>query len=116
MSTKNQVYKLEQELAFWQRVHQYERKDEIEFDLENQIRQLENRDEFGTPRYNGHIEDDEPESFTPSPPTCKYCGKQGLRWAQVDGKWRLKGLEGLHTCPEYAEKKAAARNRDFSSL
>lgn len=33
---------------------------------------------------------------------CKFCGKGGLWWSQVeDKKWRLFGEDGLHTCKDY---------------
>jgi hypothetical protein len=106
MSTRNAVYKLEKELAFWQRVHQHEAMDEREFRLEDQIRQLENRDEFGIPRYNGHIEDDYDDckyEYIPQPIGCKYCGKVGMEWKQVNGKWRLFDSGTLHVCKQYFE-------------
>jgi hypothetical protein len=31
--------------------------------------------------------------------TCKCCGKTGLTWAQLDGKWRLHEGRELHNCP-----------------
>lgn len=80
MSTRNAVYKLEKELAFWRRVHEHEPMDEREFKLERQIRQLANPDEFGISRYNGHIEDDDDEDeyeYVPRVISCRYCGKTG---------------------------------------
>jgi len=107
MSTRNAVYKLKNELAFWQRIHEHEPMDEREFELERQIRQLENRDQFGTPRYNGHIEDDNTQSdyeYEPRNISCRYCGANGLRWSTVDGKWRLKDSNGFHVCVEYQRR------------
>lgn len=53
MSNRDKVRELERELAFWREVHKYESPDEREFDLEEKIRRLENRDQYGVPRYNG---------------------------------------------------------------
>ena len=31
--------------------------------------------------------------------TCKYCGTGGLKWQQIDGKWRLFDIKGVqHKC------------------
>jgi len=30
--------------------------------------------------------------------TCKYCGKKGLRWEMVEGKWRLFNKVKMHNC------------------
>lgn len=112
MSTRNAVYRLEKELAFWQRVHEHEPMDEREFKLERQIRQLANPDEFGTPRYNGHIEDDEDEDgyeYIPRVIGCRYCGKIGLQWKKVDGKWRLAESGVLHTCDAYRKRREQSR-------
>lgn len=53
MSNRDKVWELEKELAFWREIHKYEAPDEREFELEEKIRQLENRDQYGIPRYNG---------------------------------------------------------------
>jgi len=112
MSTRNAVYKLEKEFAFWQRVHEHEPMDEREFKLERQIRQLANPDKFGIPRYNGHIEDDDDEEkyeYTPRVIGCRYCGKTGLKWVQVEGKWRLAEPSGLHVCDAYKSRRDQSR-------
>lgn len=111
MSTRNAVYKLKKELAFWQRVHEHEPMDEREFELERQIRQLENEDEFGIPRYNGHIEDDDEDEYEYIPRliSCRYCRKPGLQWRQVDGRWRLTELGVLHTCDAYRKRREQSR-------
>ncbi len=109
MSTRDEVHRLKKELAFWQRIHEHESMDEREFNLERQIRQLENRDEFGVPRYNGHVEDDDDEDCheqTPKVVKCRYCGKSGLKWMQIDGRWRLAEKDGLHFCKEFSCRKA----------
>ena len=53
MSNRDKVWELEKELAFWREIHKYEVPDEREFELEEKIRQLKNRDQYGIPRYNG---------------------------------------------------------------
>ncbi len=104
MSTRNTVYKLKKELAFWQKLHEHEPMDKREFELEHQIRQLENRNEFGIPQYNGHIDDEnydnEYEYISPII-SCRYCGKKNLKWKKVDDKWRLTECGSLHTCDAY---------------
>ena len=29
---------------------------------------------------------------------CRCCGKDGLHWKQVEGKWLLHNSEGIHKC------------------
>lgn len=106
MSTEDEVRKLKKELSFWERVHEHEPMDEREFRLASKIRQLQNMDEFGAPRYNGSIKYDEYDyDYVPSMPYCKYCGKAGLSWIKIDSKWRLKDSNGLHVCDSYKNKK-----------
>ncbi|HEY6021968.1 MAG TPA: hypothetical protein VIY48_19525 [Candidatus Paceibacterota bacterium] len=33
--------------------------------------------------------------------TCKYCGRKGLFWDQVLGRWKLydPAISGFHVCP-----------------
>jgi hypothetical protein len=31
--------------------------------------------------------------------TCRCCGKNGLRWYKLDGRWRLFEGESIHNCP-----------------
>lgn len=110
MSTENAVYKLKRELAFWQKFHEHEPMSEIEFKLERQIRQLENRDEFGEPRYNGHLEDNDEDDdanecgYVPQLKTCRYCGKTGLHWRRAGGKWRLAQAGVLHVCDAHKNR------------
>jgi hypothetical protein len=115
MSTKDQVYKLEKELRFWQRVHEHEPMDEREFKLERQIAKLENRDEFGIARYDGHIDnedddDDDWRSYGPSFRNCRYCGCKNLWWKQIDSKWRLVNEMGIHSCNEYKNRNLVVMN------
>ena len=101
ISTRDEVDKLKKELAFWEEVHKYEWPDWREFELADKIEQLENCDEFGIPRYNGTIRATEAEDdYIPGPnyKTCKYCGRQFLRWGQYNGKWRLYENGNLHIC------------------
>ncbi len=43
--------------------------------------------------------DDQYYTFTPSPRTCRDCGKSGLSWGQSDGNWRLfDGPGKVHVC------------------
>lgn len=106
MSTKNQVYKLEKELAFWREVHKYEPMSEPEFKLESQILQLSNPDEFGTPRYDGHIKDEDDDDYYDYPTNimCKYCKNYGFKWVNIDGKWRLVSIisNEVHRCKSNA--------------
>lgn len=116
MGTKETVMKLREELHFWQRVHQYEPVDEIELRLAEQISQLENRDQFGIPRYNGTVIEPNEENFNTHVPKviiCRYCCKHGLKWKSVEGKWRLFEGSQPHTCPEYQK---ARKNRDSKGL
>lgn len=44
--------------------------------------------------------------YVPPSPVCKYCGRKGLAWVQVDGKWRLhEQFGGAHKCAAYATHK-----------
>ena len=36
--------------------------------------------------------------------TCKYCGKGGFIWKQVDGRWRLFKGGKVHNCPKHPSK------------
>lgn len=38
---------------------------------------------------------------TKSSPTCKYCGKSGLKWVNKDDKWRLYDGDEPHFCDNY---------------
>jgi len=109
MSTKNQVYELKKELAFWERVHEYEGSSNIEDRLERQILQLENRNEFGEARYNGYINndhnDDYRNDYTSQIISCRYCGKRGLKWVLSQGRWRLAESNALHSCDAYKNRK-----------
>jgi ribosomal protein L40E len=45
-------------------------------------------------------------SHNPYRITCKFCGAKQLRWAQVEGKWRLfekggKEQDRLHNCKDH---------------
>lgn len=43
-----------------------------------------------------HEDDDGPASWTIK---CRCCGKEGLVWGKIDGKWRLHDQEAnLHIC------------------
>lgn len=108
MSTRDEVYRLTKELAFWSELNKHDAPDEREFKLERQIRQLSNCDEFGIPRYNGHLDedDDEDDYYIPKIISCRYCGKMGLKWTQWNGKWRLTESGVLHTCESYKKNKA----------
>lgn len=33
------------------------------------------------------------------PVTCKCCGREGLSWKEVKGKWRMFNGPGMHMCP-----------------
>jgi hypothetical protein len=33
--------------------------------------------------------------------TCLHCGMTGLKWGQVDGKWRLHEGKTQHNCPAF---------------
>jgi len=47
------------------------------------------------------IEPDPFEGEERAPQVCKYCGRKGLRWEQVLGKWKLydPAVAGFHVCP-----------------
>lgn len=32
---------------------------------------------------------------------CRFCGKGGLHWAMLDGKWRLYDNGHVHVCSDY---------------
>lgn len=34
----------------------------------------------------------------PQTKTCRCCGKSGLQWGTIDGKWRLFAGNHLHVC------------------
>lgn len=38
--------------------------------------------------------------------TCRHCGKKGLVWREIDGRWRLCEKKGaVHTCAQYRESR-----------
>ena len=44
-----------------------------------------------------HMDDN--YQYTVADKRCRCCGEGGLRWGQVDGKFRLFKGEKLHMCP-----------------
>lgn len=43
--------------------------------------------------------------------TCKLCGLAGLRWVEMDGKWRLYQDQTLHLCGKFRRQTAIAAER-----
>lgn len=40
------------------------------------------------------------------PKRCRYCGKSGLRWDSIDGRWRLHESDGdVHVCHQYFDRR-----------
>jgi hypothetical protein len=65
--------------------------------------QMSDVDEFGLDGFDKvSIDPDTHEVFpcsTAQPKTCRCCGKGGLRWGLIDGKWRLFDRDDIHRCP-----------------